>query len=100
MILKEKVCINRVLTVSVGSIILLLIPFFAMQFTREVHWTISDFLIGFLLLFTFGMTISFLYKKLKNSKFRYLILLIVAIIFLLFWAELAVGLFGSAIAGS
>jgi len=80
--------------------LILSIPLIAMQFTREVNWTFSDFLIMGILLFATAFTIDFVLKKFKTLKSR--LILVVGILALLFliWTELAVGIFGSPLAGS
>jgi len=80
--------------------ILLLIPLIAMQFTNEVSWTIADFVVmGFLLLGT-GLIIELILKKVKKPAFRIVFGITAVLSFLLVWAELAVGIFDSPIAGS
>lgn len=72
----------------------------AMQFTDEVNWGVFDFLVMGTLLLIVGFVEDFLYRKIKNVKHRRYALLTLAIVFLLTWAELAVGIFGSPFAGS
>lgn len=91
---------KTVLIVFAIVLILLLIPLLAMQFTDEVHWTVFDFIIAGVLLFTTGLVIQFVLKKVKNTKHRILICGIILILLFLLWAELAVGIFGSAVAGN
>ena len=81
-------------------ILLLTIPLIAMQFTDEVEWSPSDFMIMGLLLSVTGFTGVLISKKVNSYSHRVLLLVILAIIFLLIWAELAVGIFGSQFAGS
>lgn len=84
--------------ITAGSI--LLIPLIAMQFTAEVNWNLFDFIVAAILLFGTGLILEFALRKITNSKYRLIaILLLFAGLFLL-WAELAVGIFGSPIAGS
>lgn len=79
---------------------LLLIPLIAMQFTAEVNWSLFDFIVmGTLLLIT-GLGIELVLRKVKTVKNRVLLLLAVLALFLLVWAELAVGVFGTPFAGS
>lgn len=73
--------------------LLLLIPFAAMQFTDEVNWTITDFLIAAGLLLVTGFIFDFILKKAKSRKQKTIFSLILLVIFLLIWAELAVGIF-------
>lgn len=80
--------------------VILSIPLIAMQFTKEVNWTFSDFLIMGILLFVTVFTIDFVLKKFKTLKFRLILVLGILALLFLIWAELAVGIFGSPIAGS
>ena len=80
--------------------ILLLIPLVAMQFTTEVRWTVSDFLVaGFMLLGT-GILLEIILKQVKKRPYRRLLIALLLVLFLLAWAELAVGIFGTPFAGS
>ena len=81
-------------------LILLLIPLVAMQFTNEVNWSLFDFIAAGILLLGTSLAIEFVLQKVKSRKNRILILGIIIILLLLLWAELAVGIFGSPIAGS
>ena len=80
--------------------VLLSIPLIAMQFTKEVKWTLSDFLIMGILMFATVFTIDFVLKKVKTFKSRLILVLGIIALLLIVWAELAVGIFGSPIAGS
>jgi hypothetical protein len=80
--------------------LLLTIPLIAMQLTDEVEWSLFDFIImGTLLLIT-GLMGEIIFKRVKNSKYRLILYIIIAMIFFLLWAELAVGIFGTPFAGS
>lgn len=79
---------------------ILSIPLMAMQFTKEVNWTISDFLVMGILLFTTVFTIDFVLKKLKTLKSRLILIVGIVVLLALVWAELAVGIFGSPLTGS
>ncbi len=79
---------------------ILLIPFIAMQFTNEVDWDSTDFIIMGVLLFGTGLLCELVLRIVKSTKYR--IILCGGILFMLFlvWAELAVGIFGTPFAGS
>ncbi|MCP4884370.1 MAG: hypothetical protein GY908_11320 [Flavobacteriales bacterium] len=79
---------------------LLLIPLVAMQFTNEVNWSLFDFIIAAVLLFGTGFVIDLVIGKTKNIKYRVAILILMVIAFILIWAELAVGVFGTPFSGS
>lgn len=80
--------------------VILSIPLMAMQFTKEVNWTISDFLVMGILLFTTVFTIDFVLKKFKTLKSQLILIVGIVVLLALVWAELAVGIFGSPLAGS
>ena len=88
--------ITRILyTVS----ILLSIPLIAMTFTDEVSWSFFDFIIMGTMLTITGSLIGITLNKFKTSKYRILLIAIIIVIFLLIWAELGVGIFGTRFAG-
>jgi len=93
--------LNRRLTVSITTVaVLLLIPLIAMQFTNEVNWGILDFVVAAILLLAAVFTYEFILRKVKGPKNRTILSVVLLIIFLLIWAELAVGIFGTPFAGS
>lgn len=79
---------------------LLVLPLVAMQFTKEVNWTVSDFVIGGILLFGTAGIIDFVLRKVKSRRNRIMLSVSVLLVLMLIWAELAVGLFGTPFAGS
>ncbi len=91
---------KRLISIILISAMLLFIPLIAMQFTEEVNWTLFDFLIGGALLFGTGLVIELVVRNSEKIKYRNTLLVAVVIVFLLIWAELAVGIFGSPFAGS
>ena len=79
---------------------LLLIPLIGMTITDEINWSPFDFFTLGPLLILLGIGINLVSSHVKNLKNRVLYIGILVIIFMLIWAELAVGLFGTPIAGS
>jgi hypothetical protein len=78
---------------------LLFIPLFANIFSEEIHWGLFDFLLmGTLILIT-SISIKIANLKVSSVKSRSIIILIILMIFLLTWAELGVGIFGTPFAG-
>ena len=80
--------------------VILSIPFIAMQFTKEVNWTLSDFVIMGGMLFATVFAIDLVLKKFKTLKSRLVIVSVIVLLLMIVWAEMAVGIFGSPIAGS
>ncbi|MBK8599593.1 MAG: hypothetical protein IPN80_02720 [Flavobacterium sp.] len=92
---------NQRYIIVVGIVALLLfIPFLAMQMTTEVNWSLFDFMVMGALLLGTGFMCEFVLRKVTTVKYRILLCLSILTLFLLIWAELAVGVFGSPIAGS
>lgn len=78
--------------IAVGTGLLLLVPYVAMQFTDEVNWAIGDFLVMGLLLYSFGCLSAYTVQR-TPRKYRISMAMLLAFAFLYVWAELAVGLF-------
>ncbi|MFZ9311542.1 MAG: hypothetical protein ACO24O_08590 [Arenimonas sp.] len=79
--------------VAVLTAMLLLIPFVAMKFTHEVSWTAQDFIAASVLLFGAGACIAFVLKFVSSRLYRWLLVGLIALILLVIWADLAVGIF-------
>jgi len=95
MIMQNK----RLIIILLISASLLLIPLIAMQFTDEVNWTLFDFIIAGVLLMGTGLLIELVIRKIKQIRYRIAIIVAIVIFFLLIWAELAVGIFGTPLSG-
>lgn len=74
---------------------ILLIPLIAMQFTSEVQWTLSDFIIMGLLLFGAGTAYEFLARQTGKLAYRGGAALAVGACLLLTWMNMAVGIIGN-----
>ncbi len=81
-------------------LLLLLVPFMAMQFTDEVSWTLFDFVVMGILLLITGLTCEMIWRKVNKLEYRITLCVALAAVFLLIWAELAVGIFGTPFSGS
>jgi hypothetical protein len=79
---------------------LLLIPLIGMTITDEINWSAFDFIIMGSLLIALSIGINLVSTSVKNLKNRFLYIGILVLIFVLIWAELAVGIFGTPFAGS
>lgn len=73
--------------------LLLLLPFVAMQFTREVRWSPGDFLVFGALLALAGAVAEVAVRVSRRRAFVLGVLCGTGLLFLLVWAELAVGVF-------
>lgn len=92
---------NKRLMIMMCTIIALLcIPLVAMQFTHEVNWTVSDFIVMGILLSVNALVFEFILRIVKKTKHRIILCGAALLSFLLIWTELAVGIFNSPIAGN
>lgn len=81
-------------------LLLLLIPLIGMLFSNEVNWSFFDFIIMGILILVMSFGIKLVLKTTPKKMYRILIIGIILILFLLVWAELAVGVFETPFAGS
>jgi len=91
---------KRFLIILSAIAVLLLIPFVAMQFTDEVAWSGFDFVAMGSLLLTTGVLCEIVMRKVMTTSYRILLCTIILFALIVVWAQLAVGVFGSFIAGS
>lgn len=91
---------KRLIGILLTAALLLLIPFIAMQFTDEVNWTLSDFVVMGILLLGAGLACELVLRGVKNFERRLIMIAVILGVFFLIWGELAVGIFGTPFAGS
>ena len=95
MILQNK----RLIGIFCTATLLLLIPLIAMLFTNEVNWTPFDFVVAGTLLYGTGLLCELVLRNVKKTGARIAICAVILTALILIWIELAVGIFGTAIAG-
>ncbi len=78
-----------------GAAGLLLLPLVAMQFTREVDWTLSDFIIMGILIGGIGLLIEAAMRASGNASYRIGAIVMMIGCFMLIWVNLAVGIIGA-----
>lgn len=86
---------KSIIGVAIATGLILLIPLIAMQFTEEVVWSASDFILMGILIFGTGFTYKFITRKSGEIIYRIAIGFALATGFFLVWSNLAVGLIGS-----
>lgn len=87
--------IKNITLIALATGLILLIPLLG-----DWPWTLSDFVIMGALLFGTRLTYELIARRLRNTKKRVILGIVLAVAFLLIWVELAVGLFGTPFAGS
>lgn len=91
---------KRLVLLMLAAAGLLLVPLVAMRFTSEVDWSVFDFIVAGVLLFGTGLAIEFALRIVTGFWTRVAAVLGLLFILFLVWAELAVGIFGTPLAGS
>jgi hypothetical protein len=86
---------RNLIRIAIATAIILLIPLLG-----RWDWTAGDFVIMGVLLFGAGLIYELVTRSITKTKHRVAVGLAILFVFLLIWAELAVGIFGSPIAGS
>lgn len=76
-----------------AAVLLLLLPWVAMQFTGEVRWDLGDFVIFGAMLVVACVSFEIVARLTAHRRNRWLAGAAIAAVFLLVWAELAVGIF-------
>lgn len=90
----------RLTAIVVAVPILLLIPFAAMTLGLGVDWKILDFVLAGILLLGAGLGVEVALRLFTKPVHRLIAAGLVLLAIALVWAELAVGVFGSPLAGS
>ena len=84
---------KSLLAVALVTAAILAIPLVAMQFTGEVVWTGSDFVIAGVLLAGAGLVLVAALRRLRTAKARFMAAGLVGLGLVYCWVELAVGIF-------
>lgn len=86
--------------IPLAALSLLLVPFIASIFTDEVDWNALDYTIMGVMLLAVGGAIQWVVNRVTSPAKRVLWIGVAVLLFLMVWAELAVGVFGTPFAGS
>ena len=92
---KQSKLSKSILGVAVVTMLLLMVPLVAMQFTTEVNWSISDFIVMGALLFSTGLSFVLVIRFATNMVNKLAMVGAFGTTFFMIWANLAVGLIGS-----
>lgn len=91
----EQSLSKSIIYLVLGTTVILMIPFLAMQFSSEVVWTLSDFIFAGVLIFGTGFTYLFITRKAHTTAYRVAVGFALGTGFFLIWSNLAVGIIGS-----
>ncbi|MBL0925167.1 MAG: hypothetical protein IBJ12_11970 [Sphingomonadaceae bacterium] len=78
-----------------GAVAIILTPLIAMQFTAEVNWDDTDFIVAAIILAAIGGLIELAMHISKNRYFRFGAMFAIFAGFMVVWSNLAVGMIGS-----
>lgn len=97
---------KTILRPLIGTALILLVPF-VLQLTigtgadgQGFNWKLGDFVAMGALLLAAGLALELFVGRAQTTSSRVVIALVILVAFLLIWAELAVGIFGTPWAGS
>ncbi|MBG9378207.1 hypothetical protein I5907_18355 [Panacibacter sp. DH6] len=83
------------LTAGIITTLLLAIPLIAMQFSTTVNWSLADFIIAAVLIFTTIFTWVFVAGRFTGIAYKLAVAAVIGATFLLVWVNIAVGLIGA-----
>lgn len=90
----------RLKAMLLSSLVLLLLPLLAMQFSNEVNWSLFDFVVAGILLFGTSLIIELVFRTVRRKELRIILAFLILAALFIVWVELAVGVFGTPFAGS
>jgi len=82
------------------GLIILLVPLIGMQLSSEINWGLFDFIVAGILIIVLILVLELIFRKVQSNKKKLWLVILIGILFIMIWVELAVGIFGSPFAGS
>ncbi len=90
---------KNVFVIFAVTLFILMVPFISMWPLDEFDWGFADFVSAGAIIFGTGLLLDLVARKV-DKKYRLLGVIGIILVFFLLWAELAVGIFNSPIAGN
>jgi uncharacterized BrkB/YihY/UPF0761 family membrane protein len=75
-------------------------PLIGMQLSSEINWELFDFIVAGIIITVLILVIELIFRKIQSNKKRLWLVLLIGVLFIIIWVELAVGIFGSPFAGT
>ena len=91
---------KRLLGIVAAVVLLLTAVYAAMRLSGNVKWSGFDFALAGVLMLATGLAIEMVLRLVQKTTHRLAICAGILFLLVIVWAELAVGLFGSPLAGS
>lgn len=92
--------IQLLIKVFLTTLGVLIIPLVLTLTLSDFNWDILDFVVGGLLIFSFGVYRTLLWKSKKSRRQKHLFFWVGVLVLVLIWMELAVGIFGTPFSGN
>lgn len=86
---------KNIVRIALVTLAILMIPLVAMQFNKDMVWTLSDFIFAGAVIFVTGLLYELVARQSKNITYRAAFALALGTGFLLLWINAAVGIVGS-----
>ncbi len=83
------------IVLSIVTALILSVPLVAMQFSKEVNWSLMDFVVAAMLIMGSGLAIDFTARRSRNITFKLGVVGTVGTCLFLTWINLAVGIIGN-----
>jgi hypothetical protein len=92
---KNQNTLKDIAIVAAIAASILIIPLAVSIFSKEMNWSVMDFIIVWILLFSAGITYRLVTRKKKTASYRGAIALAALTGLFMMWVNLGVGIFGS-----
>ena len=83
---------RKIARITIVTVAVLMIPLAAMQFSDDVLWTLSDFVLAGVLLLAAGLAYEVAASKTQQLRYKVAIAIGLAAVLIVIWLHLAVGL--------
>ena len=67
-------------------------PLIGMQLSSEINWELFDFIVAGILITVLILVVELIFRKIQSNKKRLWLVLLIWVLFIMIWVELAVGI--------
>lgn len=84
---------NSIIKIVLVTGLVLLIPLLGNRYVEGWNWRLNDFIVAGILIFGVGLLFQLICNKVNNRAHRVILVIALALVLILVWADLAVGIF-------